>query len=91
MGCYINPKLSTKEEWLKDHAVSESLSFPAIIPDDCLPVCLVDNGPFKAAGVAFNEREVNEFNNPNDGRFKVWYIVSKEKLLTVSNLADYLK
>lgn len=37
-------------------------------------VCVVDNGPFAAAGYAYSEEERNEFAR-NDGRTKIWLVV----------------
>lgn len=96
MGAYVNPKDMTKEDWLKANAEGISPTAPVAIDamsPNHLPVCLVDNGPFTAAGIAFNERELQAFNDPNDYRMKVWFWVPKEKLMNpdVSDLHYYLK
>jgi len=89
MGIYINPKDKSKEEWLHNNAVKEHsfLTSSSIkweeIPENCLPVCLVDNGLFTAAGVAYSENEFDMFNDPSDRRFKLWYIVKIENLVEV--------
>lgn len=95
MGSYVNPQGQSKEAWLNSNCSSGPLS--AIRPWDAelyqenLPVCLVDNGPFTAAAIAYNEREFNDFNDPNDRRYKVWYIVSISRLMQVSDLSRYIK
>lgn len=43
-------------------------------------VCLVDNGPFTAAAIAFSEDEFRQFSDPTDTRFKEWYRVEESKL-----------
>jgi hypothetical protein len=43
------------------------------------PVCLVDNGPFYAAAIAFDAQELNRFSGP-DNRPKWWFIVSRDLL-----------
>ncbi len=62
MGYYVDPPTGTKEEWLDFHGVEVmpgDLSW-GHSPDTVL-VCLVDNGPFTAAGICYNEAEFNEF------------------------------
>jgi len=44
-------------------------------------VCVVDNGPFAAAGYAFNNREFEEFKSPC-GRRKQWF--------TLANAAEHV-
>lgn len=87
MGCYINPRGTTKEAWLREHGVPTN--GPAPITESHVPVCLVNNGPFNAAGVAFDSREVEAFNQPGDFRPKKWHVVSREAVRLVSDLANY--
>lgn len=95
MGAYINPVDETKESWLQKNAtLAGHANAPKTINDvpNHLPVCLVNNGPFTAAGIAFDERELAAFIYP-DGRYKEWYWVETEKLMdpNVSDLHYYLK
>lgn len=94
MGAYVNPVGQTKEAWLKEHGelVSEA---PKAFDERMkleLPVCLVDNGPFTAAGIAYSAGELSAFKYP-DGRRKEWYWVPTKKLmdLDVSTLPRYMK
>jgi hypothetical protein len=85
MGYYINPKDgSSKEEWLKAHAqeITEDLALQVDTNGDSLPVCLVDNGRFTAAGIGYYPREVEVFAEP-DGRRKRWYLARISDLLVV--------
>lgn len=81
MGYYVNPPTKSKEQWLAENGVAISLS--AVMnfdfADGYLPVCLVDNGPFTAAAIAYSPEERDEFLRP-DGRHKEWYAVSREHL-----------
>lgn len=45
-------------------------------PQEFIPdlVCVVENGPFDAAGYAYSEAEMNVFKH-DDGRKKTWLIV----------------
>ena len=95
MGCYVNPKDCSKETWLKNNAecIYKPNTFPKwedVAGGTVLPVVLVDNGPFTAAGVGYEEREYNDFILP-DGRPKQVYKVSIERLKEVSPLDVYLE
>jgi hypothetical protein len=73
-----------KERWLLENG-KPLLEFPKWdeIPDDSVLICMVDNGPFRAAAIAFSEREMQHFTNPKDMRPKtIWYI-NKDLLRTV--------
>lgn len=64
MGHYINPPNMTKEEWLQEHGqVTETPAWPA--PEGTIPVCLVKNPTFTAAGIAYCEQEFYEFRAPD--------------------------
>lgn len=83
MGYYINPPDCSKEQWLEANGTGISMPGTALANWDYtarqLPVCLVDNGAFTAAGIAYCEREAEAFAY-TDGRRKRWYAVDKAKL-----------
>lgn len=88
MGAYVNPPKLHKKQWLEKYG--DRLTDPPKIEDfdglasvGKLPVCLVDNGPFMAGGIAFSKQELRVFKRP-DGRPKIWYIVDEDKLHEVS-------
>lgn len=81
MGNYVNPTNMPKETWLILNG--EETTEPCAISESHLPVCLVDNGPFTAAGVGVDAREVEAFNQPGDFRPKRWFKVSREALREV--------
>ena len=90
MGIYVNPSDCDKETWLcrygeiiMGQGVSRAPS--TYKSGDCLAVCLVDNGGFTAAGVAYNESELASFAYP-DGRDKVWFWVPLSALAEVTGL-----
>jgi len=85
MGQYINPPDMTKERFL--HESGRRIKHPIEAAPDEFPVCLVDNGPFTAAGIAYDDREVEEFSKPTDHRPKAWFAV-KRSLLT-PYMSDY--
>lgn len=86
MGYYIDPTNGqTKEEWLTEHGI-RLMGVPETIDEggeDLLPVCLVNNGAFNAAGIAFSNAELRVFASPRDTRPKVWYLVEKKDLFEV--------
>ena len=81
MGLYINSPNETKEQFLE----REGLEVPVVdwenIPSDSLPVILMDNGMFTAAGIGFCEKEYNLLNDrKKDLRPKKIFIVKKDKI-----------
>lgn len=98
MGYYINPPTGTKEEWLKENGIASDLKegwtcvYNHLGYEDYLPVVLIDNGPFTAAGIAFSEREFEAFTIPEDKRKKTFWLVKIEDLCKGCNdFAGYWK
>lgn len=99
MGCYVNPKESSKESWLEANAKKRGVmvfgteKVPAYseFPAGTLPVVLVDNGPFTAAAVAYCEDEYAEFIRLDDSRPRIIFEAKVDDLLKVSDLARYMK
>lgn len=92
MGAYINPPDSSKEVWLGRNAIV--LDGPPERFDERegeFPIVLIDNGYFTAAGIAFDQRELELFLFP-DPRPKIWLSAPIEKLHDVSPaLKDYME
>jgi len=89
MSFYINPPTLTKEAWLKENGKPIPQPKWLDIPDDSLPVCLVDNNMFTSAAIAYDEAEFSAFAAP-DRRRKSWFLVLKEKILQVEPLIAHL-
>jgi hypothetical protein len=87
MGLYINPPHMTKEEFLNRYAKQiswgEFLDFNHHANPHLIPVCLMDNGPFTAAGIGFNQNECHAFGEI-DHRPKKFYTLEKN-LITPEN------
>ena len=84
MGVYINPPSETKEAFLTREGLPITTSAVRqwdFSKRDCLPVALVNNGPFTAAGVAYDHREAEEFTRPSDPRPRAYFAVPIEVLL----------
>lgn len=83
MGLYVNPNGMSKEDWLESHGTEVSRD-EAVISDDSLPVVLVDNGPFTAAGIGHSERELSAFlDSPMDQRPKRIFLCARSDLEAV--------
>lgn len=83
MGYYINVKDMSKEEFLAFHGgvpSQEPPDFDEEVAKGKLPVCWVHNGAFTAAGICYDKRELEAFNQPDDKRPKLWFSVPREQL-----------
>jgi len=82
MGYYVNPTDMTKLEFLEQngHPVSEEAVRKYTYDQDTLPVCLVHNATFVAAGIAVDERERGRFLREMGGREHQWYLVPRDVL-----------
>jgi hypothetical protein len=60
------------------------------LPDGGWYVCVIQNGPFDAAAVAFDKREFDEITDQHDHRPKTWLIVPDEVVYAqLPNLERY--
>ena len=83
MGYYINPTDCTKEAWLQQNGTEiPPMTAKELVEADGeqMPVVLVDNGAFTAAGVAYSAGALMAFFGPHDHRPKRVYAVDREKL-----------
>lgn len=91
MGLYINPPTQSKEDWLAQNGSIVGEAPPTLIKSfdhvrTLLPVCLVDNGAFTAAAIAYDQREFDDFRRPDDHRRKLWFLVPVTKLCEVMGM-----
>lgn len=82
MGYYINPQDMDKPEWLQLHGTRLPAAPTSFMTEHGVAVCLIDNGGFFAAGIAYDQRELEAFARPDsrDQRDKRWYAVSRKDL-----------
>lgn len=89
MGYYVNPPTESKESFLKREGIAapydQKLSWESV-PEGFLPVVLLDNGPFTAAGIAYSKEELDAFTGLHDNRPRQIYLVRITELLKVSDL-----
>src|SRR3989344_2573762 len=88
MGYYVNPQGESKASFLKREGIPIANS-PKItwksVPKGYLPVALVSNGAFNAAGIAFCESELDAFTRLDDPRPRQIFMVPVKKLVEASN------
>lgn len=84
VGEYLNPP-EDKLQWLLKNAqiVGEDQQQFVDPTTDKVAVCLVDNGAFTAAAVAYSEGEFREFNRETDIRPKLWFVVDLDKMAEI--------
>lgn len=84
MGYYIEtsgPK--NKAQWLVNNA--KGVIVPAATPSaDSIPVVVMNNGPFEAAGIAYNQDELAAFTSPHDYRPKTIVMVPRDEVLKLN-------
>lgn len=94
MGYYVNPRGETKEQFLRREGIMmppDRLDWKDV-PAGFLPVVLIDNGLFTAAGVAYDEAELKAFTRMDDRRPRQIFLVKIEKILqVVPDLASRLR
>lgn len=90
MGYYINHPQMSKERWLHLNGSRPMREAPSTHKnaDDEYAVCLVDNGPFTAAGICYSQGELNRFSPSKSSRLRsprprLWFFVPREKLIEV--------
>ena len=93
MGMYVNPVKETKEYFLKKNGIMIESNVNNLtmetkpieykwsdVPEGYLPVVLVDNGSFTAAGIGYCEKEYKAFTKYSESRPAVVFIVENIKL-----------
>ena len=81
MGCYINPKRGSVEQWLRRNGTPCTREMLSVFADNTLlGVCLVDNGYFSAALVVLSEADKRAIGNTRDTRPKQYFLVKLKDL-----------
>lgn len=87
MGLYINPPNMSKEQFLTVFGTPCGIDDFCNAPEGKTGVCLVDNGRFTAAGVAYSKGEAEAFARA-DGRYKRFYLVPTHRLSVNAGISD---
>ncbi len=84
MTIYLNPETMTKEEFLNRYGedIPPELLKESDVTDhsEICVVCLVNNGPFRAAGIMDGMRDLRDFTLPSDHRPKTFFLVKTEDI-----------
>lgn len=86
MGYYINPRNMSKETFLVEYGTEvpgKTLEWDAV-PSGCLPVVLLQNPMFSAAGIAYCKEELEAFTDPTDYRPRTIFIVEIKNIVQVA-------
>ena len=84
MGYYIQAVSPLgKAKYLVEHEGAELVLSPESFNFDGSHalICVVENGLFDAAGIAYNARERDAFNAPSDKRAKTWLKLPKLRVI----------
>lgn len=76
MGYYI-----PNDKPLSERGAIESGFFAKLseVPEGKALICEVNNFSFKANGLIYSQRELEDFSEPGDRRPKKWYLMDKEE------------
>lgn len=92
MGFYINPPNMTKEEWLRRNGeMIDPVTAQSHSVGERVVVCLVDNGLFTAAGIAYDDKERDDFCRPDIGvqRRRQFYLVPRDVVKEYCDILCY--
>lgn len=83
MGYYIEaPSHFGKAEWLtetfEDAEVIPQPEKFSDVPEGKFLIVIINNGPFEAVGIVYNEREFADFTDASDTRPKSFLLLSEE-------------
>lgn len=93
MGMYIETDSSrNKAAFLLNKHNAEVMQTPAFLNEASgkITVCVIDNGPFEAAGICTHKREFEAFNQPYDDRDKIWLAVPRDEVFKLNPYAKEL-
>jgi hypothetical protein len=86
MGFYINPPNGEAKSVFLER-VGQRIPPPTAkfhysdVPNDVAIVCLVSNGSWDAAGIAYSEEELHRFAYPGDRRPRKWYLIPRDRAI----------
>jgi hypothetical protein len=85
MGYYIEvPEPNDKAQQLVELLDATKIPTPSeffVAPTGMTLLCVVENGPFDAVAIIYDEHECEEFSDPSDGRPKTWLLLDTATVL----------
>lgn len=81
MGYYIETEHNTgKGNWLMEHAKAIKTKLPQPATTTHIPVVVVHNRGFEAAGICYSPQKQREFTRSDDLRPKEFFMVPREEV-----------
>lgn len=82
MGYYIEvPGHTGKAQQVRDIFGAGVWHPTQPVPAGKVPICVVQNGFFDAVAVAYDQSEVDAFNDPYDHRQRDWLLMDRDQVL----------
>lgn len=66
----------------------EAPGYLSAMPSNKALVCVMDNGPFEAAGLCFDAGEAEAFDGPTDTRPRKWLVMDKARAHELSGYTE---
>lgn len=92
MGHYIQGPAKGKVPFICSNygarVISISEAFDVILDGKEACICVVDNGPFEAAGLLYDTKEFSAFMNPTDSRPKQFLAMNKQKAYELARYVE---
>jgi len=84
MGFYIEVEQPTKKAQQLCRIGAEVRSLPSFPPPQGkVLICVLENGFFDAAGICYDQKEFNDFNDPKDTRPKTWLHMDRAQVIAL--------
>lgn len=85
MGYYIEtPAGPTNKAVQLEMLYGAQPARPELPPEGQTLICVVSNGLFDAAGIVYDQRELDDFSDPDDRRPKVWLTLPTATVLELN-------
>jgi len=94
MGFYIETNShKNKAEWLIANAKAVEYNYPMPGNEKYIPVIVINNGVFEAAGIAFNPLELDAFTlSMNDTRPRRYLLIPRSEIIRLKpSVEEHLK
>jgi hypothetical protein len=93
MGFYLDVAYPVAKATQLMHMGATELTYPpdsiSDLPQDKALVCVVENGVFDAAALAFDDEELARFKAPDTGRFtrpRTWLVMDKQQAYELAHV-----
>lgn len=96
MGFYLETKESTSKalQLKRDHGAQVVIQPRNMgeVPSGKVLICVVENPVFDAAGIVYDQKELDRFSETYTSRPRTWMLMDVERVVELSpHLAEYLR